>query len=100
MESEIVDTLTPTRTAKNVTQYLFTNYLYLQGKIIPRRQPRKHFSVAVASVDKIRRFLENPDRRLVCINDVKLSEERYSEMRDMLHASFERMFPQKSKFER
>lgn len=99
VESDIVASLTPTRTAKNVTQYLFTNYLYLQGKIIPRRQPRKHFSVAVASVDKIRSFLENPDRRLVCINDVKLSEERYNEMRQMLHSTFEKMFPQRSKYE-
>jgi len=99
LREDILSSLTPTREAKNITQYMFTNYLYLQGKIVNRRQSRKHFSVAVASVDKIRKFLLNPNRKLVCINDVKLSEERYAEMRNMLHNTFEELFPKPSKYE-
>ncbi len=99
LKGDILSSITPTRTAGNVTQYLFTDYLYLQGLIVNRRQPRKHFSVAIASAEKICRFLKNPNRRLVCINDVKLSEARYRQMRNMLHEAFSDIFPLKSRFE-
>jgi hypothetical protein len=36
---------------------------------------------------------------LACINDVQLSEERYTELRKALLDAFEERFPQKSKFE-
>ncbi len=92
--------LTPIRTSRNITQYLFTNYLYLKGLIINRRQPRRHFSMGVASPGRIKKFLLNPDRRLACINDVRLSDERYNEMREMMLTSFETRFPQKCKYEK
>lgn len=100
IESDILASLTTTRTERNITQYLFTNYLYLDGRIIARRQPRRHFSVGIASPEKITSYLLNPDRKLVCINDVKLSEERYSRMRTLLLEAFDRALPAKSKFER
>lgn len=99
LKDDILATLTPTRTERNITQYLFTNYLFLQGRIIPRRQPRRHFSVGIASAEKITSYLLNPDRRLVCINDVKLSECRYDKMRAALLEAFESALPERSKFE-
>ncbi|MBO5697343.1 MAG: hypothetical protein J6R90_02995 [Alistipes sp.] len=99
LESDILASLTATRTERNITQYLFTDFLYLQGRIIARRQPRRHFSVGIASVEKVAEYLLNPDRKLVCINDVKLSEERYEKMRTALHSSFKKVFPEKSKYE-
>lgn len=100
IKDDILASLTTTRTERNITQYLFTNYLYLDGRIIARRQPRRHFSVAIASPEKITSYLLNPDRRLVCINDVRLSEERYDRMRTLLLEAFDKAFPAKSKFER
>lgn len=99
LRDDILASLTSTRTERNITQYLFTNYLFLQGRIIPRRQPRRHFSVGIASPEKISAYLLNPDRRLVCINDVQLSEVRYDKMRTMLLDTFEKAFPRKSRFE-
>ena len=99
LKDEILSSLTPKRTAGNVTQYLYTDYLYLKGRIIARRQPRRHFSVGIASPEKVSAYLLNPDRKLVCINDVKLSEERFQKMHTALHEAFQKVFPAKSKYE-
>lgn len=99
IEPQIKASLTRVRSKENITQYLFTNYLYLQGKIINERQSKKHFSAAVTFGWQLRNFIKNPTRKLVCINDVKLTQKRYVKMREMLLSAFEDKFPQKSKFE-
>ena len=100
MKSEILSSLTRIRNSKNFTQYLYTDHLYLQGKIIPERLSKQHFSVGITSAKRLRRFIEQPSRKLVCVNDVKLSEERYLSLRTTLHEAFEARFPQKSRFEK
>ena len=96
---EIVGSMTTTRTAKNLNQYLYLDYMYLRGKIINERLSKKHFSVGVVSTSKLRKFIEQPTHKLVCVNDVQLSEERYIELRSTLLESFERALPKKSKYE-
>ena len=96
---EIVGSMTTTRSAKNLNQYLYLDYMYLKGRIINRRQPSRHFSMGVASPEKIESYLRNPKRALVCINDVQLSDNKYREMHEMLHRTFEQVFPDKSKYE-
>lgn len=100
LEKEILGSLTALRSEHNITQYLFTDYLYLKGRIIARRQPRRHFSVGIASPEKIAQCITNPDRRLMCINDVRLSEERYEKMRSEIHTAFNKVFPTPSRFEK
>lgn len=99
VKEDILATLSRTRRAENITQYLFTDFAYLKGRIINRRQPSKHFSMAVASPEKIESYLRAPERALVCINDVQLGDKQYRAMYDMLHRVFEDIFPEKSKFE-
>lgn len=99
VKEDILATLSRTRRAENITQYLFTDFAYLKGRIINRRQPSKHFSMAVASPEKIESYLRAPERALVCINDVQLGDKQYRAMHDMLHRVFEDIFPEKSKFE-
>ena len=98
-KQKILDSMTPTRSGKNINQYLFLDYMYLKGKIINERLSKKHFSVGVVSARKLRDFIVNPTHKLTCVNDVKLSEERYEELRSALIAAFEERFPNKSKFE-
>ena len=100
MKEEILDSLSPTRKSKNVTQYIFTNNLFLKGRIVNERQSKQHFSVGIARDSTIESFLNNPTYKLVCINDVKLSEERFESMRNTILNAMERRFPEKSKFER
>ena len=100
MKSDILSSLSQTRSSRNVTQYIFTNSLYLKGFIINERQSKKHFSVAVAGEAKIRDFISRPTRKLMCINDVKLSDERYNAMREMIHVEMNKRFTQTSKYEK
>ena len=88
------------RTEKDLNQYLFLDYMNYKGLVIREKISNKHFSVAVASAGKLRSFLLNPTRNLVCINDVRLSENRYDTLRTAIHESFEAAFPNKSKYEK
>lgn len=100
IEKEIRASLTRVRSSCNLTQYLFTIYMYLNGKVINERQSKKHFSVAVTSLSRLRSFILSPTRKLVCINDVKLTRKRYQAMKQVLLTTFEEKFPQKSRFEK
>lgn len=99
IEQEIKHSLTRIRTKDDLNQYLFLDYMYLKGKIINQRQSKKHFSVGVASSHKLFDFIIHPTRKLACINDVQLTEERYVELRDNILSAFEQRFPKRSKFE-
>lgn len=100
IEEEIKSTLTCVRTGDNLNQYLYLDYMYLQGMIIPERLSKRHCSVGIASTSRLRKFIERPTRKLVCVNDVQLSEERYAELRQSLLNAFNNRFPEKSKFEK
>lgn len=99
VEPKIRESITITRTGDNLNQYLFLDYMYLKGKIINERISKKHFSVGVASANKLQKFVTKPTHKMACINDVQLSEERYEELRKVLLDSFEELLPEKSKFE-
>lgn len=88
------------RSESNVCQYVYLDYMYHKGLIIPEKISNRHFSVAVASVRKLYDFLMNPDRKMVCINDVHLSEKRFQLLHTTIVAAFEAKFPKKSRFER
>jgi len=100
VESDILPTITRVREASNLNQYLYSDYMYLMGRTITRKLSNKHFSLAAASIDKICAFVENPTRKVACINDVQLSEEKFQDYRKKLLASFEKRFPNKSRFEK
>ena len=88
------------RTEENLNQYLYMDYVYYQGKAVNRKISSKHFSLSVASPKQLTEFIANPTRNLVCINDVRLSEERYKLISKVLIDAFELKFPVKSRFER
>lgn len=100
MRGEIYPTLSRVRTMENLNQYLFLDYLFHQGKAIRERLSGKFFSIATSSASTIGKYLMNPSRKLVCINDVHLKDEDYQSERAILLDSFERAFPEKSIFER
>ena len=100
LREDLEKSFTVTRQSCNITQYAFTNYLYLKGRIINYRQSKRHFSVGIASVSSIRKFILNPDHKLVCINDVRVTDDKYAELRTMLLNTFEERFPVKSKYEK
>ncbi len=91
---------TRTREGCNYNQYMFTDFLYYQGKALSEKISSKHLSVAVSTASRIRKAIEEPKRNIICINDVRLSEKRYESLRKIIIETFEKKFPNKSRFER
>jgi len=88
------------RTEKDLTQYLFSDYAFLTGRAVAKRLSNKHFSLASAAAGAIASFLAAPTHNFVCINDVKLSEEKQSIFRETILDSFQKRLPTPSKYER
>lgn len=99
VEQDFYDSITKTRTAKNISQYVFLNYMYLKGSLQNKRLSKRHFSLGITSPEKLRKFITAPTRKFTCINDVQLSQERFEELRKVLLDAFDTLLPNKSKYE-
>ena len=99
VEPEIMESLSPLRTRANYNQYMFLDYMYYQGKARNRKLSNKHFSLAAHSIDKICDFLRKPSTKMVCINDVHMTNEKFLACREKLLAAFEEILPEKSRYE-
>ena len=99
LKDEIMKSMTRTRTSSNMCHYMYMDYAFYSGRMISERISCKHFSSAVTSASRLSRFIENPTRKFLCINDVKLGEKKFLEMQKAVIAAFERKFPVKSRFE-
>ena len=99
-EKEIKESLTSIRDKSNLNQYLFLDYMYLKGKLINERLSKKHLSMGAVSVRRLKKAILQPTHKLICINDVQLSEERYQALRAAILEAFETRFPQSSKYEK
>lgn len=100
LEQDILTSLTRVRTSGNLNQYLFLDYQLYKGRMINEKISNKHYSVAVTSPEKLKSFILSPTRNLMCVNDVRLSEERYLKLRSAMIEAFEKKFPHKSRFEK
>lgn len=98
-KERIFEVVSPLRTDDNFNQYLFLDYLYFQGKTVKGGISNKHLSPAVYSAEKICPYIEAPTTKMICINDVQMSQDSFEHYRDLITASFERHFPDKSRFE-
>ncbi|MGN0202432.1 MAG: hypothetical protein ACI399_05945 [Candidatus Cryptobacteroides sp.] len=98
-EKEILSSVTPLREDNNYNQYIFTDYTFLKGMTADRKISNKHYSLAVAGIDQMEKFIASPTRKIVCINDVNISESKYETYRSRLLEAFERRFPVPSRFE-
>ena len=99
LREDILKSLTRTRTEANLNQYLFLDYQYYKDLIIPEKISNKHFSVALTSPETLKSYILNPTRKLLCVNDVHLSEKRYDALREAMISALETRFPNKSRFE-
>ena len=99
-KSAVQESLTRVRTEGNVNMTLFLSYMYHQGLVVNKRQSCRHISLAATTPEKLYANIMTPDRKLLCINDVKLSDKRYEEFRNVMIEAFEACFPIKSRFEK
>lgn len=89
-----------TRTEDNLNQYLFLDYMYYKGRLVSEAISNKHISVALTSVSRLKEAILQPKGKMLCVNDVHLSDRRYEELRSAMLEAFEKKFPQKSRFEK
>lgn len=95
----VLGSLTRVRTEGNMNMTLFISYMYHKGLAISRRQSCRHISLAATSVSHLAESILSPTRKLLCINDVKLSEEKFTAFKDVIIDSFEKCLPESSRFE-
>ena len=100
MEADILESLSPAREEKNLNQYVYLDYLYYGGQAFARRLSNKHISLATSTGAQVRDWLKNPTHKLVCINDVRLSEDRYESYRSDILEGFDAILSEASAFER
>ena len=98
-EKEILSSVTPLRENCNYNQYIFSDYIYLKGKAACRKISNKHFSLAVAGIGQMEKFIDSPTCKIVCINDVKIPDSKYQSYRTRLLAAFARRYPDPCRFE-
>ena len=97
---QILASLTPFRDSRNVCQYLFTDYLYLSRRATARRLSNRHISLSAVSPRRLDQAIRNPDRKLICINDVEMNQERFLAFQKVIHEAFSERFPERSVYER
>lgn len=100
LEDEILKSVSRLRSNDNLNMSLYMSYLYYQGKVISKRIPCTHVSMAAVSPSSIGSYITSPSRSFVCINDVNMSEEKYQAFRSAMIGSFEMAFPKKSRYEK
>jgi len=99
LEAEIMRRASRTRTPENPNQYLFLDYMFYSGRLIPGRISNKHISQGVWSGPQIAEYILHPKTRFACINDVEMPEAKYLQMRQEILSAFGSRFPDKSRFE-
>ena len=85
---KIEASITPVREDWNVNQNLFQDYLFLKGRVINNRLSNKHISLAGTTPWALSKYLANPDRKWVCINDVRLPEALVKVYRKAIQKAF------------
>lgn len=98
-EQEIMNSLSRVRSNDNLNMSLYMSYMYYQGKVVSKRIPCRHVSLAAATPSGVSASITDPSKSFVCINDVSLSEEKYNAFRKAMHDAFDTVFPEKSRFE-
>lgn len=99
-EQERIDaSVTPLRDPSNMNYYLYMDYAFHTGRTFGRRVSNKHFSMAVATPDKVCGFIASPSADFACINDVNMPDDKFRSFRDSISEAFAKAFPLKSRFE-
>lgn len=98
-EKDLLSSVTPLRENTNYNQYIFSDYIFLKGMAADRKISNKHYSLAVAGISQMEKFIGSPTRKIVCINDVNIPESKFTAYRTRLLEAFERRFPAPSRFE-
>lgn len=87
------------RSKEDVNQYLFTNWQMVSGNFIPRSPKIGKFFLITDDCSKIKNVIEKQKYKLICLNDgTNISD--FDKTKKEIIDSFEKIFPNKSHFEK
>jgi hypothetical protein len=98
-QEAVKKSLSRVRNDGNINMTLFLSYMYHKSLVINQRQSCRHISLAAVTQSRLRESIMEPERRMLCINDVRLSEDKFTTYRDLIIGMFENRFPLRSRFE-
>lgn len=98
-KEKVQASLSRVRNDGNINMTFFLSYMYHKSLVVNERISCGHMSLAATSESKLVQGIGSPKRRFLCINDVRLSEEKYESYRRVMTEAFEKRFPSKSRFE-
>lgn len=87
------------RTKEDLSAWLFRYWRLAQSQFVPKIIDGEYFSVSSLEVaKKVAEEIENPSHTFICVNDTVTSD--FEEIKDTINRSFERVFTEKSGFEK
>lgn len=96
----IPSTVTPMRHAWNVTGYIYNYVAYYTGEFKPFKATFDYQRINY-SFDSICELIEAPDTQIICVNDAgELPADYYDDAVKALSRSFEKLLPEKGRFEK
>lgn len=98
-KDKVAASLSRVRNDGNINMTFFLSYMMHKSLVVNERISCKHISLAASSPERLAGSILSPSRKLLCINDVKLSDERYEAYRKLMTDAFEKILPVKSRYE-
>lgn len=98
-KDDIFKVISKFKATENFNQYLYLDYLYYKGKTVSGKISNKHLSPAVHNQEVIASHILKPSTKLLCINDVSMSDESYARYSEAVLSAFQTHFPSPSRFE-
>lgn len=101
-QDEIEGGLTMVRASSNICQYVYTNYMLLKRMTDRSEKPASltYADFKKCTVEQVADAIINPSEKFICINDTSDVGDHYEEYRATITASFETLYPNKSKYEK
>ncbi len=100
IEELIPDTISKTRSEKNINQYVFSLYGLFKGKYINQTMSFKYTSLENNTMWNICKEIRIPQSKILCFNDTnKLNGGSFNNYKNAIKEVFNSRFPIKSKYE-
>ena len=87
------------RSREDVNQYLIRYWQMCSGRFVPRKPRSDYVTIGSVSAEDIGRKLTDPKCCTVCVNDDPMSFS-FEEEKEKLQAVFQKVYPEKSSFEK
>lgn len=98
-KDKVAASLSRVRNDDNINMTFFLSYMMHKSLVVNERISCRHISLAASSPKRLADSILSPSRKLLCINDVKLGDERYEAYRKLMTDAFEKILPVKSRYE-